>query len=70
MYTKPVAKYVFVHRHTGGLETTRKMSLGRCFVHRHTGGLESSSASLRSSDTVHRHTGGLEMITFLLWFVL
>ena len=53
-----------IHRHTGGLENTRKQQIHIRSIHRHTGGLEKSQSAPQNRISIHRHTGGLEKLTF------
>ena len=55
-----VIRWLWVNRHTGGLENAffpLRVTQG---VNRHTGGLESYTTMLTSERIVNRHTGGLE----------
>ena len=51
---------VIIHRHTGGLETLKKIRNQINNIHRHTGGLEISYCWVFAKWWIHRHTGGLE----------
>ena len=49
-----------IHRHTGGLEKSRKPANTLNLIHRHTGGLEMYVDKKSDALLIHRHTGGLE----------
>ena len=59
--TKTLTQDVFIHRHTGGLESNATQHAPTYLIHRHTGGLEKVYQTPLYALPIHRHTGGLEM---------
>ena len=60
MSNAAVPVFIFIHRHTGGLESYESFLFGATMIHRHTGGLENLKRRYVKYATIHRHTGGLE----------